>query len=231
MAFDLTAEQVTALPVDELALAVLHDIATISDFSNWNSHNWLLSARARYPSEDGAHALAEAWAWLYSKNLVALQPGKGVSDPFAFFVTRLGHRVAADGLPVLRAAERLDLDLHPTIARKVRRQFLLGEYELAAFAAMRQVEVRVREMAALPAEMIGVKLIRAAFGDGGSLRDPALVSGEQNARMDLFAGAVGAFKNPTSHREVEYEDPTEAAEVVLLADLLMRMLDRMEPRT
>jgi hypothetical protein len=33
------------------------------------------------------------------------------------------------------------------------------------------------------------------------------------------------FKNPSSHRQVEYDDPTAASEVVLLADLLLRLLD------
>ena len=39
---------------------------------------------------------------------------------------------------------------------------------------------------------------------------------------------VGAFKNPLSHRPVEYADPTSAAEAVLFADLLHRLLDRTE---
>ncbi len=33
-----------------------------------------------------------------------------------------------------------------------------------------------------------------------------------------------------SHRKVNYVDPTEASEVVLLADLLMRILDRTASR-
>jgi hypothetical protein len=48
--------------------------------------------------------------------------------------------------------------------------------------------------------------------------------------MDLFARAIGTFKNPVSHRQVDYADATEASEVVLLADLLHRVLDRVEGR-
>jgi len=48
--------------------------------------------------------------------------------------------------------------------------------------------------------------------------------------MALFRGAIGTFKNPSSHRAVNYDDPVLAAEVVLLADLLMRLLDRVEAR-
>ena len=44
--------------------------------------------------------------------------------------------------------------------------------------------------------------------------------------MELYAGALGLFTNPTSHRFVDYGSATEAAEVVLLADLLLRLLDR-----
>ena len=46
--------------------------------------------------------------------------------------------------------------------------------------------------------------------------------------MNLFSGAIGYLKNPTSHREVTYNDPTEAAEIIMLADLLMRVLDHIE---
>jgi uncharacterized protein Ymh len=47
--------------------------------------------------------------------------------------------------------------------------------------------------------------------------------------MSLFAGAIGLFKNPASHRRVDFADATEATEVVLLADLLMRLLSKLDP--
>jgi uncharacterized protein (TIGR02391 family) len=65
-----------------------------------------------------------------------------------------------------------------------------------------------------------------AFREGGKLANPDLDAGERVGLMELFAGAIGTFKNPPSHRQVDYANPTEASEVILLADLLMRLLDR-----
>jgi hypothetical protein len=38
------------------------------------------------------------------------------------------------------------------------------------------------------------------------------------------------LRNPAGHREVNYDDVTEAAESVATASLLMRILDRVEAR-
>src|SRR5664280_1032346 len=40
----------------------------------------------------------------------------------------------------------------------------------------------------------------------------------------------GLFMNSTSHRPVNYDDPSVAGEIVLLADLLLRLLDQAEAR-
>jgi uncharacterized protein (TIGR02391 family) len=78
---------------------------------------------------------------------------------------------------------------------------------------------------------LGVKLMQQAFSaEKGVLTDPEADPGEQVAMMELFKGAIGLFKNPTSHRPVDYDDPTLASEVILFADLLLRLLDRVEER-
>jgi uncharacterized protein (TIGR02391 family) len=103
---------------------------------------------------------------------------------------------------------------------------------LAVFAAMREVEIRVRELAGAPASLLGVPLMQQAFApkSPGPLVDTNAEGGEQEAAMNLFKGAIGLFKNPTSHRAVDYDDPIVASEVVLLADLLLRLLDQVEDR-
>ena len=223
--FDLDPEEVLSLPPDELAISILRDVV---ENDEWNEHNWLLkAAQGGYAGRsDVLQALAEAWSWLRRKGLIAHTPGQ--TDSFAIFVTRPGLLVLREGIERLRASELLDVDLHSRLRQKVRPQFLMGEFELAAFSAMREVEIRVRSMIGASDSEIGVSLMRRALGSDGPLMDASLDPGEQRARMDLFAGAIGSLKNPSSHREVDFDNPLEAAEVVFLADLLMRILDRIE---
>ena len=49
------------------------------------------------------------------------------------------------------------------------------------------------------------------------LTDVHQLPGERQALSDLFAGAIGSYKNPHSHRSVSLTDPEEAQEMVLLA--------------
>jgi hypothetical protein len=92
-------------------------------------------------------AMAEAWDWLIAMRLVALLPDQHAIDGRAY-ITRRGFRVLqeAEPLALLRAEERIAVDLHASIANVVRSRFLLGQFELAALAAMKQVEIRVREL-------------------------------------------------------------------------------------
>lgn len=214
------------LPIDRLGSLVLKHLV---ETEQWNAYNFLNWASQRSVPADRVKLLSEALNWLISKNLVARNaPYQSSSD--SIFVTRLGHKVLEEGLAPVRALERLDVELHPRLGR-IKTQFLLGEYELAAFAAMREVEIHVRELIAADQSLVGRKLMVSAFREGGPLADGGLDKGERESIMNLFAGAIGTFKNPPSHRQVNYDDPTEASEVVLFADLLMRILDRAATRS
>lgn len=239
--------EATALPVDRLGLHVLW---FLEDRGTYEDRVQFIYARLReYDEREGgqgrvyeqtpallgqpvARAWVEAWEWCIARGLVTADLQKG-TDRWA--ISRLGQRIAAEREPLthLRSLALLETELHPRIAETARSLFVQGHYELAAFEAMKQVEIRVREMSGAGEGDIGVGLMREAFkphkdkdGSIGPLTDPAQEKGEQEATSALYAGAIGVIKNPTSHRQVEYDDPTEASEAVLLADLLLRILDR-----
>lgn len=218
------------MPDDALAMLVLEAFGP----SGWNVDSFFKGCQQSqqvYSRPGVAGRIADAWAWLEAHALIGPHPEQS-SSANARRMTQAGREALANGLGKLRAGRRLDVDLHPLLRYGPRRQFLMGEFELAAFAALREVEIRVRRLAALPQDTVGVALMAAAFSlkGPGTLADPAAEAGEQEAVMALFRGAIGTFKKPSSHRAVDYDDPVLAAEVVLLADLLMRLLDRVEAR-
>lgn len=238
-----------SLPVDELALWVLQRMLSSKAVTFRQAYfldQLLKGVGERMPGDSAyrqrvnadthpphlGRALAEAWGWLVSEGLIAeavtaLVRGQFPVEGF-FFVTRLGERIASH--PRARewvvAERRLGLPLHPRLEERARRQFVMGEFEAAAFVAMREVEVAVREHAGLPATTVGSDLMNKAFADQGPLNDPEAPKAEQEGLRSLYRGAFSVFKNPASHRRDGYDDPVEAAEIVLFADLLLRMADR-----
>lgn len=218
---DLPADVIQALPVDERALLVLGDLVATGE---WNEYNYLLS----YRDDLMANAIAEATGWLRAHALIARRPRQTSAD--AIFVTDRGHEALRHDITAVRAADALEHGLHPLLERRVRRQFLLGEYEQAVFVAMKAVEVRVRSLSGLGNAMVGVPLMAQAFRESGPLADPDAVPAETHGVMNLFQGTYAVFRNPAGHRDVDYDDVTEAAEAVRTASLLMRILDRAEQR-
>jgi hypothetical protein len=165
----LSADEIQSLPIDRLGILVLKHLVGANEWSSYNFLNY--GGNLRLP-DSTLRCWSEALNWLVSKNLVARgTPSNPSLD--AIFITRLGKKVLEKGLEPIRAAERLDVSLHDRIER-VKSQFLLGEYELGAFAAMREVEIRVRELSGADSSLLGVKLMRKSFGDGGELADSDL---------------------------------------------------------
>ena len=102
-----------------------------------------------------------------------------------------------------------------------------GDYDTAIFQSFKEVEVRVRQACGFGNDKIGTDLMRAAFHlDSGPLTDRNSVIGERQSSSDLFAGAIGIMKNPGSHRDTQLDDPQEAAEMILFANYLLRVVDR-----
>lgn len=227
---EVTADLLRQGATEEIAVAILREQG--GEGAAVNGHNVVVTGGETYSSEPDRRALvgrlSDAWAWIVAHGCVGPDGSSGDWQR----VTRQGAALAEDpnALLQLQGDELLSPNLSPELRVSALPAFIRGDYETAAFAAMKAVEVRVRELSGLPDGLVGVKLMQEAFKETGPLTDPDAETGERVATMQLFAGAIGAFKNPASHRIVLFRDPLEAAEVVQLADLLLRMLNRV-PRT
>lgn len=226
---ELTDGEVEALAVEQLALLLLARVAGSTDLL---FGNFIYSQDLVERSYSAKNALAEAWNWLERKGL--LGPNVGQGAPWQT-ITRAGRQVIDEGesaLARLRAAERLDVDIHPSLELLVRSQFLIGSYEMAVLEGFKAVEVRLRQLSRSPPKLTAVPMAQLAFGKNGPLRDsdPSVPDAEKDGVTALFSGAFAALRNPPGHRYVDYGSAAEASEAVMLASLLMRILDRAERR-
>jgi len=133
----LTRDNVLALPPDEMALRLLRAITAGENRAGFFFGKDRVITPADADDRDYQHRLAEAFAWIEREVWIAHEPTQS-SDNW-FFVTRRGWAVLDDpaGLARVQAEARLQVDLHQRLAKRIRSQFLLGEYEAAAFLAMR----------------------------------------------------------------------------------------------
>lgn len=235
------SEQIPLLPLEVLGLSLLRLMDRMSArpvhrFGLIGRNGTVPSLGGDYGRPDVLDAINEAWDWLFSNGLT-VNAGPPWEIPQG--QTLEGHRVISrkgrellkleDPMGSIRAERLLATPLHPRIEAKARIQFAIGAYGSAVHEAFKELEIRVRTAGSHPATMWGDSLMRQAFNpDTGSLTDSSLIAGERRAIADLYAGAMGTFKNPLSHRTVDYDDPIIAAEQLLFADLLHRMLDGFE---
>jgi uncharacterized protein (TIGR02391 family) len=169
----------------------------------------------------------EAWQWLEREGLLVPEAGDPGNGPWRVLSRRAKSFKDEQDFARYQTGQRLPRSsLHERIREKVWTAFMRTEFDVAVFQAMKAVEVAVREAAGLPASTIGVRLMREAFApSNGKLTDTAAESGEQSARMELFTGAIGSYKNPQSHRDVNLDSPEEAVEIIMLANHLLRIVD------
>lgn len=172
-------------------------------------------------------AISEAWAWLIREGLVVPMDAPGWYVP-----SRRGRTIAThDDMQAFARARLLPrAQLHSLVLEASSALFSKGQYDTAVFAAFKELEIAVRVASGLPDGLVGVPLMRAAFGwPNGPLANREEEKTEREALAHLFAGAVGRYRNSTGHRRVKIP-AEEAVEVLVLASHLHGVVEARSKR-
>jgi uncharacterized protein (TIGR02391 family) len=165
----------------------------------------------------------EGWGWLVRQGFLALAP----NDMYGknHFVTREGIEVAQqDDLDAWRKAHLFPDYFDAALQRWVKPLFSRGDYDTAVFRAIKEVETRVRKKSGFKTDY-GRGLMLKAFGETGPLM--ASDNEGRKAAREMFAGAISFCKNPSSHHEIDFDDPREVVDMISFANQLLRIVDRL----
>ena len=150
-----------------------------------------------------------------------------IQNEFHYSLTDEGLKLAGRTLEdmILVAVNLQDLLSSQALLEKVRDDFYSGEYESAVMKAFKMVEEALRATSGLTTAY-GSDLVQEAF----SPSKPILKHPEAHSKAEieslffLMRGAFGWFRNPASHRTIDYADAHQAAHILALANLLLHLI-------
>ena len=232
-------QDVLALAPEELGAIILFVLKTRADERKTISpYNEVIGAGAHGDTSRGLIgcprafreeimlAVSEAFSWLKSAGFLVPAP-ESTGDWYVLSRRAQSFSTDAELQEYARSTQLPRNMLHASLRESVWNAFLRRDYTAAVFQAMREVEIAVRNAAGYAPNKHGVAMIREAFNPKGNgpLADPEQLEAEADALMHLFSGAIGSYKNPHSHRNVDLNSSEEAAEIILLASHLLKIVD------
>jgi hypothetical protein len=229
-----------ALDPDELGLRILQVLRSLPShmqlheletFTNSVIGHPQTPSASVYPTsqrQDVKHAIREAWAWLEGQGLLLSDPRYVDRAAGPRVLSRRADRLAKEQDPrrALSSQRLPQGSLHPKIREDVWALYHRSRYETAVFEAMKAVEVSVRETAGLSAKDIGTALMRKAFDpEVGHTHRHGHREGRARGAIPSVHGSDRLVQKSAFSPLCCFDDPDEAAEIILLANHLLRIVD------
>lgn len=175
--------------------------------------------------------LSRAWNWIERNGYIEPAPGINGRNGWRMLTEEGAAIAAGQDIRQLMATKEFPKSLlHPSIRDKVWASLRRNDLDEAVRSSFVALEDAVRDAGGFGHADYGVDLMRKAFhADTGPLTNMKSVKAEREALSHLFAGAVGAYKNPVSHRGGVLSELQDAQDQVMLASHLLRIVDVRRP--
>lgn len=238
-----TAEELLSTPIEDLAPILLRLASTRLQAAGFIPEavteitigSGMAATRdSGYPGHKKAQVdvlLGRAWNWIERSGYIEPAPGINGRNGWRMLTEEGAAIAAGQDIRQLMAAKEFPKSLlHPSIRDKVSAALRRNDLDEAVRSSFVALEDAVRDAGGFSHADYGVDLMRKAFhADTGPLTNMKNVKAEREALSHLFAGAIGAYKNPVSHRGGVLLELQDAQDQVTLASHLLRIVDVRRP--